>query len=470
MEDDPELAESLREILEAQGFQVTTEPNGIRGHDAFCRGRFDIVLTDFRLPEMGGIELLEAIRAHSPRTPVILMTAHSTSDLAIEATQKGAFDYLIKPFRTRELLETLDRAARNSRMKAVRFETGASGELGKRDVMIGQSPRMLEVYQEIGRVADKAVSVLIQGETGTGKELVARALFQHSRRCDGPFIAVNCTAIPESLLESELFGHEKGAFTGALARRIGRFEQAHGGTLFLDEIGDMTPETQVKMLRLLEDRSFRRIGGSEEIRVDVRILAATHRNLEEGVAGGWFREDLYYRIHTTAIDLPALRDREGDIERLMEHFLVRYCEEYGADRPKMDRGTIDLLLRHPWPGNVRELENVARKIVLKSGGYPVTAAQVEEWLARSLSGCSLAPDERHLTHQRAYIREVLGRARKGEVDKPYALLIEGLERVLISEALEIEGGNQTAACRLLGLSRVTFREKMGKYGLLPRKS
>ncbi|MEM7699471.1 MAG: sigma-54 dependent transcriptional regulator [Verrucomicrobiota bacterium] len=468
IEDDADLADSLVENLESHGYEVAHESDGEAGLAAALEGSPDVVLTDFRLPFKGGVEILEAIRQEKSNLPVILITAHGTTELAIEATQKGAFDYLIKPFRTADLLEVLASAVSTSRMSGERVELDPDENTSALQSLIGQCREMQEVYKNVGMVANKAVTVLIRGETGTGKELVARAIYQHSDRADLPFVAVNCTAIPESLLESELFGHERGAFTGAVARRIGRFEQASGGTLFLDEIGDMSPETQVKMLRVLQERTIRRVGGEDEVPVDVRVIAATHRDLERMVAEKRFREDLFYRINTAMIHLPPLRERNGDIRLLIDHIVANCCREFQVTAPEISRDAIDALEQHRWPGNIRELENVIAKLVIKSKGFAVSPADVEAALETipDQSGDSLAPYE---SIRREKVVECLKRAETGDLDLPYLHLIDDLEREIIHQAILITHGNQSAAARLLGISRITYREKLDKYGLLKRK-
>ncbi|MBI3878235.1 MAG: sigma-54-dependent Fis family transcriptional regulator, partial [Verrucomicrobia bacterium] len=281
IEDDPGLAKGLESVLDDDGYDVALVPRGDDGLKRATRDEFDVVLTDLRLPGLSGLELVRELHRAKPRLPIVLMTAHGTTETAIEATKFGAFDYLLKPFEMGELLGVVEKAVATSRLMSEVVELGAANP--SRDAIVGQSRAMQGIYKEIGRVAAKPVNVLIRGETGTGKELIARALYQHSERANAPFVAINCAAIPETLLESELFGHERGAFTGAEARRIGRFEQAHGGTLFLDEIGDLTPNTQVKLLRVLQEKCIQRLGGKEMIPVDVRIIAATHRDLETAI-------------------------------------------------------------------------------------------------------------------------------------------------------------------------------------------
>jgi DNA-binding NtrC family response regulator len=296
-----------------------------------ARDAFDLVLTDLRLPGLNGLDLVRELHRAKPRLPIILMTAHGTTETAIQATQSGAFDYLLKPFEMAELIELVERAIASSRLMSEPVGLGDAG--AARDAIIGHSRAMQAIYKEIGRIASKPVNVLIRGETGTGKELIARAIYQYSDRANAPFVAINCAAIPETLLESELFGHERGAFTGAEVRRIGRFEQADRGTIFLDEIGDMTPGTQVKLMRVLQEKCLSRLGGKETLPVDVRVIAATHRDLDAAIRTGQFREDLYYRLSVVVITLPPLRDRKEDIPDLVRFFLQKNAAEMNLDRP-----------------------------------------------------------------------------------------------------------------------------------------
>src|SRR5256714_11871765 len=319
IEDDPAIVTSLQEILTSDGYAVSLATRGDEGLGLAQGNDFDVVVTDLKLPGLTGLELIRQLHNSKPRLPLILMTAHGTTETAIEATKYGAYDYLLKPFEMNELLELVDTAVSSSRLMTEPVELGSTDT--SRDAIIGQSRTMQTIYKEVGRVATKPVSVLIRGETGTGKELIARALYQHSDRANEPFVAVNCTAIPETLLESELFGHERGAFTGADSRRIGRFEQADRGTLFLDEIGDLSPSTQAKLLRVLQEKNFQRLGGKETIQVDVRVIAATHCDLERAIQEKKFREDLFYRLSVVVITLPPLRERKEDIPELVRYFL-----------------------------------------------------------------------------------------------------------------------------------------------------
>src|SRR6266446_4098033 len=374
IEDDPAIVTSLQEILAADGYTVSVAIRGDEGLALAQQNSFDVVVTDLKLPGLSGLELIRQLHASQPRLPLILMTAHGTTATAIEATKFGAYDYLLKPFEMAELLELVDTAVTSSRLMTEPVEFGSTSSA--RDAIIGQSRTMQTIYKEVGRVATKPVTVLIRGETGTGKELIARAIYQHSERASEPFVAVNCAAIPETLLESELFGHERGAFTGADSRRIGRFEQANRGTLFLDEIGDLTPGTQAKLLRVLQEKSFQRVGGKETIQVDVRVIAATHCDLEGAILEKKFREDLFYRLTVVVITLPPLRERREDIPELVQYFLQKYGKDLGHPNPAIEAEGVEILQTQNWPGNVRELENAVRNALLLAHGYTVTADHV----------------------------------------------------------------------------------------------
>src|SRR6267154_4176124 len=334
IEDDPGIVMTLRRVLTGEGHDTLVETRGDSGLIRARAEEFDVVLTDMKLPGLNGLELVRELHGAKPRLPIILITAHGTTETAIEATKAGAYDYLLKPFEIPELIDLVEKALKSSRLMTEPVELGGAGDA--RDAMVGQSPSMQSIYKEIGRIASKPVNVLIRGETGTGKELIARAIYQHSDRAKAPFIAINCAAIPETLLESELFGHERGAFTGAEVRRIGRFEQADHGTIFLDEIGDMTPGTQVKLMRVLQEKNLQRLGGKETIPVDVRVIAATHRDLESAIATNQFREDLFYRLSVVVITLPPLRDRKEDIPELTTYFLQKYCADFGSPNQTID--------------------------------------------------------------------------------------------------------------------------------------
>ena len=459
VEDDRGIAASLRRVLEGEGYRVVSAASGTEGLQLAESAACDLVVTDFKLPGFSGLELLEKISVARPRLPVIVMTAHGTSEIAIEATKLGAYDYLLKPFEIPEMIELVARALESSRLAVDAVEIG--NVEAKRDALIGTSRAMQEIYKEIGRVAAKPVTVLIRGESGTGKELVARALYQHSDRADKPFIAINCAAIPETLLESELFGHERGAFTGAESRRIGRFEQAHGGTLFLDEIGDLSARTQVKLLRVLQERSIQRLGGRETIPVDARIITATHRDLEQEIAGGKFREDLFYRLNVACITIPPLRERSEDIPELVRFFLRRHGAELEVLTPAIEATAVELLEGNSWPGNVRELQNAIRKALLAARGYPITREIISSVLRTP------ARREQNSGALAGYIAESLAAARVGELENIHSVVHEAVDRELMSQAIRLAGGNQAEAARWLGISRLTLRAKLRALSLHP---
>jgi DNA-binding NtrC family response regulator len=370
----------------------------------------------------------------------------------------GAYDYLLKPFDMPRLIELVRQAADSNRLMAEPVSLGEDG--APHDALVGQSAAMQAIYKEIGRVASKPVAVLIRGETGTGKELIARAIYQHSDRANAPFIAVNCAAIPDTLLESELFGHEKGAFTGAQSRRIGRFEQAHRGTIFLDEIGDMTTGTQVKLVRVLQEGCLQRLGGKENIALDVRVIAATHRDLETAIRQKEFREDLYYRLNVVVLPLPPLRNRREDIPDLVRYFLRKHGPSMGNSAPSIHPDAVDFLRSQPWPGNVRELENIVRKALLLAQNYTMTLEHVRAALQKNSAPAFSAG--------RAfgeYVDDLLAAARRGELADAHARAIDSAERELFARAIHEAQGNQAKAARWLGVTRVTMKAKLVQFGL-----
>lgn len=460
IEDDPGIVVSLRRLLAEEGHQVETETRGDAGLERAKTNPFDVVITDMKLPGLNGLQLVRELHAARPRLPIILITAHGTTESAIEATKSGAYDYLLKPFEMPELIELVEHAVTSSRLMTEPVELGGEGEAPY--ALVGSSRTMQAIYKEIGRVASKPVNILIRGETGTGKELIARAIYQHSDRARAPFIAINCAAIPETLLESELFGHERGAFTGAEARRIGRFEQADHGTIFLDEIGDMMPGTQVKLLRVLQERCLQRLGGKETIPVDVRVIAATHRDLESALKQQQFREDLYYRLSVVVISLPALRERREDIPGLVKYFLAKYAAELSVQKPSIQPEAVEFLRTQDWPGNVRELENVVRKVLLLAQGYTVNLDHVQAAFTRSSPPADMSSQT-----LRQYVDQLLGAAQRGELDAAHSRLVQSCERELFSRAIELAHGNQAKAARWVGVSRLTMREKLIQFGLHP---
>ena len=463
VEDDSAIVITLCRVLADEGYDVAVEKRGDTGLERAKNETFDVVVTDLRLPGINGIELVRALRVARPRLPIILMTAHGTTETAIEATQSGAYDYLVKPFEIPELLGLLEQAVTASKLMTEPVEMGTAVPT-TRYAIVGTGRAMRSIYKEIGRIASKPVSVLIRGETGTGKELIARAIYQHSDRANAPFVAINCAAIPETLLESELFGHERNAFTGAAARRIGRFEQANSGTIFLDEIGDMTPATQVKLMRVLQEKNLQRLGGKETIPLDVRVIAATHRDLETAIQQKHFREDLFYRLNVVSIHLPPLRERKEDIPDLVAFFLRKYAAESGVKDPSIHPNAMEFLQAQSWPGNVRELENVVRKVLLLAQSYTISIEHIRTALAKSGPPVSLADKS-----IQKYVDELIAAAERGEITDARARLQETVESALFSRALAMAQGNQVKASRWLGVSRQTLREKMVLYGLHPNR-
>jgi DNA-binding NtrC family response regulator len=427
----------------------------------------DVVLTDFNMPVMDGMELLAAVKERRPNLPVIIMTAFSTTQRAIEATKKGAFDYLLKPFEMPDLIAAVEKAASTAKLTAKRISLGKDDD-EESDAIVGDSRPMQEVFKVIGRVAASKVPVLVTGETGTGKELVARALYQNSERNKAAFVAVNCAAIPESLIESELFGHERGAFTSAVSQRIGRFEQAHKGTLFLDEIGDLPLDTQAKLLRVLQEKTVTRVGGKDEISVDVRIICATHHQLNELVEEGAFREDLYYRINGEVIELPPLRERGDDIDELTNYLLSSFAREDDLPAPSIHRDAVKVLAAYDWPGNIRQLGNVLRRSLMASGGLPISAESIEKALKQSPRKKANAP-ESSLGELPSAIATELEQARLASEGDVHASIMDKVEREIFLQAISASQGNQSAMAKWLGLSRLTVRDKLDKYGLIPKR-
>ena len=460
IEDDPAIASSLKKVLAGEGYSVDTASRGDDGLEQARRSSYAVVITDLRMPGLNGLELVEQLHKAKPKQPILLMTAHGTTETAIEATKLGAYDYLLKPFEADQLLDLVAAGVTGSRLMSEPVEMGEARL--DRSAIIGRSRAMQAVYKEIGRVAATTATVLIRGETGTGKELVARAIYQHSDRAEKPFIAVNCAAIPDTLLESELFGHERGAFTGAQARRIGRFEQAHGGTLFLDEIGDLNANTQGKLLRVLQERCIQRLGSEGSIPIDVRVLAATHRDLETAIADKLFREDLFYRVGVVSISLPSLGERTEDIPALVNYFLRRFANELGISSPSIHPDAIEFLQSQSWPGNVRELENTVRQALLAARPFTAGRDHVRDVLRKARK-----PLTRQQQTHAAYVTELLARAENGDIQDAYSRMIQDMEPELFRQAIELAKGNQAKAARWLGVTRLKMREKLIELGLHP---
>ena len=461
IDDDAAILEALEGLLKSEGYSVVTANNAAAGLAAASAGDFQVVVTDWKMPQADGMVVIKTLRATRPRLPVILLTGQESPTSVIEATKLGAYDYLRKPPHAEEFLALVAKAVATNQLMSEPVEMGEAKHA--KHAIIGSSRAMQEVYKQIGRVAAAPIRVLIRGETGTGKELAARAIYQHSERANQPFIEVNCAAIPENLLESELFGHERGAFTGAHERRVGRFEQASRGTIFLDEIGDMTSNTQAKLLRVLEDKSMRRLGGRDPIEVDVRVIAATHRDLEKAIREDRFREDLYHRLNDAVITLPPLRERPEDIPAMVRFFIQRYALELGAIKPSMpEPDALVYLQQQPWPGNVRELRNVIRGALLLAHESPITREIMERVLTHKT-----APRTTTDHTIAGQIAELLARAKRGELENVHAAVTEIIERELYAQALQLASGDQSKAATWLGVSRPTIREKLLKYGLHP---
>ena len=464
IDDDPQLRQSFVKLLIQEGFQVSGTVSGEDGLLMINEDMPDLVITDVRLPGMNGLETFRAIRKLDSRLPVIVMTAFGTTEMAIEATKLGAYDYVLKPFDIPDMLKLIKQAIEAGRLMRSQLKMGDDPETPD-EAIIGRSSTMQEVYKAIGRAAPTDATVLIRGESGTGKELMARAIYQHSLRVGKPFLVINCVAIPETLLESELFGYEKGAFTGAAHRRVGKFEQASGGTLFLDEIGDMPLSIQAKILRMLQERSIERLGGRETIEVDVRILAATNRNLETAIEEGRFRQDLYYRLNVVSLNLPPLRERQGDVPLLGEYFLNRFALNMNIPNPGVTQDAKALLSSHTWPGNVRELANCMEKCLIFARGRPLTREDVAAQIFGGVykpGHIPSAPDEA--------IRKWARQALAAGGDNMLTELTDHVVALIISEALNIAGGNRTRTAELLGLSRPTLLAKMDKHKIKTQTS
>jgi nitrogen regulation protein NR(I) len=458
VDDEPGILYSLKAALETDDTVIVTAQTAGLGIAAVAKEKPDAVILDVRLPDMSGLDAFDRIRAIDPRLPVIIVTAHGGTETAIEAMKRGAFEYLLKPIDLHQLDEVVAKAFELRRMQATPtvFGEQTGVEAGGSDQIVGRCPAMQEVYKAIGRIAPQEVTVLLLGESGTGKELVARALYQHSKRADHPFLAINCAAIPDALLESELFGHEKGAFTGADRQRVGKFEQAHGGTIFLDEIGDMSPATQAKVLRVLQDQRFERVGGNETVRTDVRVVAATNQNLVAMVAAGKFRQDLFYRLNSFTITLPPLRERSGDVGLLVNYFLAAMSRKTKKNIRGIDPAALTALEAYSWPGNVRELENAIRYAVVQAVGEVLTLDCLPATVRggpplQATTGLDVA----------ALVSDLL---RVGSTDV-YRQVTLAVDRVVLTTVLDHAHGNQKQASDLLGISRTTLRAKLQVLGL-----
>ncbi len=454
VDDEPNLRKILSAQLSRDGYDVLTAEDGEQGLHILREHHIDLVVTDLKMPKVDGMTLLRKAHEEDPDLPIVMITAHGTVDTAVEALKIGAFDYLTKPFDKDEVRQIVAKALKTRMLAAADATAGKAP--GARFGIIGASAGITELYALLERVADTPTTVLITGESGTGKELVARALHDHSSRKDKPFIKVNCAAIPKELIESELFGYERGAFTGAVSSKPGRFELANGGTLFLDEIGEIPVEMQVKLLRALQESEFERVGGIKTIRVDVRLVAATNRDLKKLIAGGSFREDLYYRLNVVPIRLPGLRERVSDIPLLVDHFLARFNERLKKHVTGVEPDAMDLLSSHAWPGNIRELENVIERAVLFCDAQKLRAQDLPPEVRGALVTTQAPVTDAEL--QAALASE-------GGLKEHVKVAMNRLERELVGRALQQTGGNVTHAARLLKISRKGLQLKMKELGL-----
>ncbi len=444
VDDEDGMRRLLSRVLVKQGYQVETAGAGSEAMAFVSRASFDLVITDIHMPGMGGLELLEELRSFDPALPVVVITAYGTVESAVQALRSGAYDYLTKPFETDEIKLVVEKVFERERLLAEnRYLHQELEERYPFSGIVGDSQAIQKVFEVVSSVASSNANVLVTGESGTGKELVARSVHQHSPRGEMPFIVLNCAALSEGVLESELFGHEKGAFSGALATKKGRFELAHQGTLFIDEVGEMSLTAQVKLLRVIQEHEFERVGGTRTIRSDVRLVAATNKNLEEEVKKGTFREDLYYRLNVVNIELPPLRERRDDIEALAQHFLQKYVRETGKKVTQIAPRALSCLLAYEWPGNVRELQNVMERAVVLSKGEVLTPRDLPQGVQGPDQICLEVPEN------------------GGSLTE----ILEDLERQLIIQTLNRQGGSQTKAAESLGIKRTTLRYKMEKYRL-----
>jgi DNA-binding NtrC family response regulator len=449
--------------------QILSASDGEKGIELINREKPDVLLLDIRLPGISGLELAKQIRQIDSKLPVIFITASDESDVAIEAMKLGAYEYLLKPLDMVNVQNLVERALDTRRQMLLPVLMQESAELPNvGDALVGCSPTMLEVYKQIGRVAAQNVAVMIRGESGTGKELIARAIYQHSHRNSNCYLAVNCAALSDTLLESELFGHEKGAFTGADRRHIGKFEQCNGGTIFLDEVGDMSPLTQAKVLRLLQEKKFERVGGKETIEVDVRVISATNRPLERMIKDNEFRLDLYHRLNAFEIHLPALRDRELDIDLLTKHFLAMFNRELGKKISGFSNDALSIIRSYRWPGNIRELQSVVRKSMLMATGPVILTEFLPAEIVKSSKNLEVSTEtaEWSVAGNGAFdlASFIDSSIREGRADLYAETLIE-MERILIGRILQHHSGNQSRAAEQLGITRGSLRNKIRSLGI-----
>ncbi len=462
VDDDNSIRWVLEKALSQEGFEVESFASANLMLQRLDYDEPDTIISDIRMPEMDGMELLDKLQVSHPQLPVIIMTAHSDLDSAVNAYQQGAFEYLPKPFDIDEAIALAKRAVEHGKKKSSKKKAQAEASVSE---IIGEAPAMQEVFRAIGRLSRSSVSVLINGQSGTGKELVAHALHKHSPRREQTFVALNMAAIPKDLIESELFGHEKGAFTGAASTRKGRFEQANGGTLFLDEIGDMPLDIQTRLLRVLADGQFYRVGGHEPVSVDVRIVAATHQNLESLVEQGKFREDLFHRLNVIRIHIPALKDRKEDIPQLCEHFLIRAAKELGVEAKTLSKPAADFLSDYAWPGNVRQLENTCRWLTVMASGKDILLDDLPPEILNRQAQSSVqtvsAGGEDWVRAFEAWLDKEFASG-KSEIN---ADAQPAFEKALIEVALKHTRGHKQDAAKRIGWGRNTITRKMQELGM-----
>ena len=446
-DDELNLRKVLSGILKKEGYEVITAADGEEAIGLIGKGGFQVIITDLKMPKADGLEVLRYVQKHHPTLPVILITAHGTIDNAVQALKLGAFDYVTKPFEKSELLNVIAKAAKTESLGRKDFRAGPAED--DRYRIIGQTQKMKEIYDIIDKVADSPSTVLITGESGTGKELIAAALHNNSSRRARPFIKINCAAIPRELVESELLGHEKGAFTGAINTKPGRFELADSGTLFLDEIGEIPVDMQVKLVRVIQENEFERVGGVQSLRVNVRLVVATNRDLKKEVDEGRFRDDLYYRLNVVHIHLPPLRDRREDIPFLVRHFIEKFNKKLDRAMIGISAGALNMILNYRWPGNIRELENVIERCILFADGEQIEEEDIPEQVAErsTTAPAVVAIDED------ASMKDIV------------KLATAELEKDLIVKALKETGGNVTRAAKRLKISRKSLQNKMKEFGL-----
>jgi nitrogen regulation protein NR(I) len=469
VDDEVEIQYSFRRIFDSPEIEISTANSGEEALKLIPKVKPDLVLMDVRMGGMTGLETLRKLRATDAKLPVIMMTAYGTTQTAIEAMKLGAYDYLLKPFDVLKLKEIVHNALKAARdmKRVVSYQPLLESEdydLG----VVGRSEAMQRVFKLIGQLAGSDATALITGESGTGKELVARAIYHHSRRSDKPFLAINCAAIPENLLESELFGHEKGAFTGANVQRIGKFEQCNGGTIFLDEIGDMSLPTQTKILRVLQNGSFERVGGNQPVNVDVRVIAATNKPLEQAVAEKQFREDLFYRLNVVRVQIPPLRERREDIRLLVNYFLRKFAQAQKQQPKSISQDALDALEKYHWPGNVRELENVMQRAIVVAKGDAILEADLPAEVTRGRPAAVSTSSAAAPQAQAADLGDIPQIAKalfNWARQDPKRKIIASVERELIIAALAETHGNQVQASKLLGITRATLRKRVEKFGI-----